>query len=92
VHERDEFWIEKYGDGHGGKPAPRPRPATAQEIAAIHMPSPSYWPLLLGLSIALMISGLLVSMVQVAVFGILTLVCMYFFAMEHHRPAAGHGH
>jgi cytochrome c oxidase subunit I len=92
VHERDEFWLQKYGDGHGGKPLPRPRPATAQEIAAIHMPSPSYWPVLLALALAFMVSGLLVSMVQVTVFGILALVCMYCFAMEHHRPAGGAGH
>ena len=39
-----------------------------------------------------MISGLLLSMYQVTVFGLLTLVCMYRFAMEHHRPAEGHGH
>ncbi len=92
VPERDSFWIQKHGDGHGGKPLPPPRPATAQDIASIHMPSPSYWPILLALSLTLMVVGLIISMIQVAVFGILSIVCMYFFAMELHRPAAGHGH
>jgi cytochrome c oxidase subunit 1 len=92
VHDRDEFWLQKNGDGHGGKPVPRPRAATAEDIAAIHMPSPSYWPILLALAIAFMISGLLVSMYQVVAGGLLTLTFMYKFAMEHHRPAPSHGH
>jgi cytochrome c oxidase subunit 1 len=91
VHDRDEFWLQKYGDGHGGKPAAKPRAATAQEIAAIHMPSPSYWPLLLALAVVVMVSGLMVSTYQIILGGLLTLTCMYRFAMEHHRPAA-HGH
>jgi cytochrome c oxidase subunit I len=92
VHDRDDFWLAKYGDGHGGTPARRPAVATAQDIAAIHMPSPSYWPLLLAVSIAGMISGLMVSAYQIIAGGLLTLVCMYRFAMEHHRPPGGHGH
>jgi len=56
------------------------------------MPSPSYWPILLALCIAGMITGLIVSAYQIIVGGLLTLVCMYCFAMEHHRPPAGHGH
>jgi len=40
-----------------------------------------------------MLSGLLISMYQVIVGGLLTLVLMYKFAMELHRPpTAGHGH
>jgi hypothetical protein len=41
---------------------------------------------------AMMISGLLISMYQVIVGGLLTLFLMYRFAMEHHRPPDGHGH
>jgi cytochrome c oxidase subunit I len=92
VHDRDELWLQKYGDGHGGAPVARPRVATAQDIAAIHMPAPSYWPILLALAIDVMISGLLLSTYQIVVGGLLTLWCMYRFAMEHHRPAAVHAH
>src|SRR6266571_4568613 len=83
VHDRDEFWLQKNGDGHGGKPASRPRAATPQDIAAIHMPAPSYWPLVLALALAVMVSGMLVSTYQIVVGGFLTLFCMYRFAMEH---------
>ena len=92
MHDRDDFWLQKHGDGHGGAPRPKPAPVTAAEIAAIHMPSNSYWPVLLALAMAMMISGLLISMYQVIVGGLLTLFLMYRFAMEHHRPPDGHGH
>ena len=54
--------LQKYGDGHGGAPRPKPSPVTAAEIAAIHMPPPSYWPLILAFGLLVMLSGLLVSM------------------------------
>ena len=92
IHERDDFWAEKHGDGHGGAPRPKPSPVTAAEIAAIHMPPPSYWPLILAFGLLIMLSGLLVSMVQVVVGGLWTLYAMYRFAMEYHRPDAGHAH
>jgi cytochrome c oxidase subunit 1 len=92
VHDRDDLWLQKHGDGHGGAPRPKPAPVTAAEIAAIHMPPPSLWPLVLAVAMAVMISGLLISMYQVIIGGLLTLYCMYKFAMELHRPAEGHGH
>jgi cytochrome c oxidase subunit I len=92
VHGRDELWLQKHGDGHGGAPQAKPAPVTAAEIASIHMPSPSYWPLLLALALTVMVSGLMISMYQVAVGGLLTLYLMYKFAMELHRPAEGQGH
>ena len=92
VHGRDDYWLQKYGDGHGGEPRAKPSPVTAAEIASIHMPSPSYWPLLLALALTFMVSGLMISMYQVIVGGLLTLYLMYKFAMELHRPAPGHAH
>jgi cytochrome c oxidase subunit 1 len=92
VHDRDDLWLQKHGDGHGGGPRPKPAPVTAAEIAAIHMPPTSFWPILLAVGMAIMISGLLISMWQVIVGGLLTLFLMYRFAMEYHRPADGPGH
>jgi cytochrome c oxidase subunit 1 len=92
VQDRDDLWLQKYGDGHGGAPRPKPAPVTAAEIAAIHMPPTSFWPLLLAVAMAVMLSGLLISAYQIIIGGLLTLYCMYKFAMELHRPAEGHGH
>jgi cytochrome c oxidase subunit 1 len=92
VHERDDFWIGKYGDGHGGKPRGAPAPVTAAELGAIHMPPPSYWPILLAIAISIMITGIMISMYQIIAGGLLTLFMMYRFAIEYHRPPEGHGH
>jgi cytochrome c oxidase subunit 1 len=92
VHDRDELWRQKYGDGHGGASQPRPAPVTAAEIAAIHMPPTSFWPIITAIAMAVMISGLLISTYQIIIGGLLTLCCMYKFAMELHRPAPGPGH
>jgi cytochrome c oxidase subunit I len=89
VHGRDELWLRKHGDGHGGGPVLREPAPRAEDLAAIHMPAPSYWPLVLAGALAFMLAGLLISYVQVVVGGLLTLYCMYKFAMEHHRPAEG---
>ena len=85
VDDRDDLWQQKYGDGRGNGPRPKPAPVTAAEIAAIHIPPPSYWPILLAAVLTVMVSGLLVSTSQTIVGGLLTLWVMYRFAMEHHR-------
>jgi len=88
VHGRDELWLQKHGDGHGGSPAPRPPVPTKADLAAIHMPPPSSWPILLAGAMLVTLSGFLVSHVQVVAGGLLTLYCMIRFMLEYHRPAA----
>jgi cytochrome c oxidase subunit 1 len=81
VSDRDDLWVRKTGRG-AARPAPpagRPEP--------IHMPPPSWWPILLAASLLLMVTGALISIGQVIVGGLLTLYCIYRFAMEyHHKP------
>ena len=48
VHGRDELWLRKHGDGHGGAPAPREPAPRGADLAGIHMPPPSYWPVVTG--------------------------------------------
>jgi hypothetical protein len=51
------------------------------------MPPPSYWPLLLAASLLVMVAGVLVGIEQVVIGGLLTLLCIYRFAIEyHHKP------
>jgi cytochrome c oxidase subunit 1 len=90
VHDRDDFWLQKHDDGHGGTLRPRAAPPVPAEIGAIHMPPPSYWPILLAAALLFMVAGLLVSWYQVILGGLLTLFCMYRFALEYHRPAGAH--
>ena len=53
----------------------------------IHMPPPSYWPILLALALTFMLSGVLISTYQIIAGGLLVLYCMFKFALEYHRPA-----
>ena len=95
VHDRDDFWAQKHGDGHGTPPR-KGAAAPAEDPASIHMPPPSYWPILLAGAFFVMMSGVLVSIYQVIVGGFLTLYCMVRFMLEYHHqtdvapPAGGH--
>jgi cytochrome c oxidase subunit 1 len=96
VHARDDFWVQKHGDGHGTPPR-KGAPAAHVDTASIHMPPPSYWPILLAGALFVMFSGALVSIYQVVGGGLLTLYCMIRFMLEYHHqtdvgPAAGGHH
>jgi cytochrome c oxidase subunit 1 len=91
VHDRDEFWVQKYGDGHGTPPRKVTPPAHV-DTSSIHMPPPSYWPILLAGAFFITASGALVSIYQVIVGGFLTLCCMARFMLEYHHQPAGEHH
>ncbi len=68
VHARDEFWHRKYSEDESGRAVPRPdyQPQTAAVVQhahgsghGIHMPSPSYFPLVTALGLPIMASGLM---------------------------------
>ena len=61
VHGRDQFWLDKYGDGHGA-PAGAPHgsgqsAAAAVDPHSIHMPSPSYLPLVVAVGQTFLFAG-----------------------------------
>src|SRR5262245_26943748 len=91
LHDRDEFWVQKYGDGHGTPPRKVTPPAHV-DSSSIHMPPPSYWPILLAGAFLFMVSGALVSIYQVVLGGFLTLYCMARFMLEYHHQPAGEHH
>ncbi len=94
---RDSFWREKYGRGgrggegsrtgvvpkHGALPAP-----TAPTPEPIHLPTPSWWPVLTAAGMGLLAIGALTHLAIVLVGALVTVVCMFRFALEHHRTAA----
>ncbi len=69
VHARDEFWHRKYGEDESGRAIPRPehRAVAVAEREhemhghGIHMPSPSYWPIVTAAGLPTMASGLLIT-------------------------------
>jgi cytochrome c oxidase subunit 1 len=88
VYARDTFWREKYGDRHGKKPPPRPDPAGSMSAHGIHLPSPSFWPLVVALGIGVAAAGALVHVAMVVLGVAVTFVGIFSFALEHHRNPA----
>jgi heme/copper-type cytochrome/quinol oxidase subunit 3 len=85
VYARDSFWLEKYGDRHGRRPAPAV-PAVAHEH--LHLPSPSHHPVVLALGLAIAAVGAL-SHIWIVIAGALVAVAaLFLFALEHHANAA----
>ena len=91
VHALDEFFHRKYEDvGTDGEQVLR-RVATAEEIVAeldrhpdehVHLPSPSYWPLVAALGIVLVATGI-VTHLAVSIVGVVIVVMALFgWALE----------
>src|SRR6185295_12251641 len=85
VYGRDSFWREKHGDSRGRKPAPLPpRP----EPHGIHVPSGSFWPLVMALGMITAAAGALIALPIVIVGALIAVGAGWAFALEHHRNPA----
>jgi len=91
VHARDPFWHEKYTEDEQGRPIPVVAGAAnghADEAHedhsghGIHMPSPSYFPLIAALGFPIMATGLIYDYALVAVGAAVLFVGIYGWALE----------
>jgi cytochrome c oxidase subunit 1 len=92
VHARDEFWHHKYAEDETGKPVPVVAGGAEEEEHnggghGIHMPSPSYFPLIAALGIPLIGAGLIYwewanMLPLIAVGAVLLMVGLYGWALE----------
>ena len=81
VHARDELWHRKYSEDTSGRPIPvvagasdeHPEVSHEDSGHAIHLPGPSYWPLVAAMGIPLIAYGLMFHWAFAAV-GVLTLL------------------
>ena len=88
VRDRDELWLRKYGDE-----ADRRLPVDLlpePQLEPVHMPRPSFWPILLAGSLLVMVGGLLLGIGPVVIGGMLTLYCIARFGLEYHREPSGY--
>ncbi|MBF6559793.1 MAG: cytochrome c oxidase subunit I [Candidatus Binataceae bacterium] len=90
VHSRDAFWVQKYGDveasGIGEKKAviDFAPPPTPEEIASIHVPDPSLYPLLMAGGIFLAGIGMLVGWYRLVFLGLgLMIMCAIAMSFEY---------
>ncbi len=96
VKRFDDFWHRKYGRDENGRIV---RAAKAEEIAHdgsntnVHLPSPSYWPLLLAGGIMLVGYGLIFNLWIAAVGLVLLVGSLYGWCLEPaDDPDNAHGH
>ncbi|MFM7062983.1 MAG: cytochrome c oxidase subunit I [Actinomycetes bacterium] len=94
VEEFDEFWHRKYGHDENGRLV---QIATADEVAQkgtaenVHLPSPSYWPLVLSLGLPLVGYGLIFNLWWALPGGLLMIAGIFGWVMEPSTdPDAGH--
>jgi cytochrome c oxidase subunit I len=96
VTHRDEFWYRKYGETDDHRIV---RIATSEEVAQtgnrtdVHLPAPSYWPILLCASFPVIGWGLIFNLGLAFAGGALALLAIYGMALEPaDDPDGGHGH
>ncbi|HEX7248439.1 MAG TPA: cytochrome c oxidase subunit 4, partial [Actinomycetota bacterium] len=90
VHALDEFWHRKYvEDERTGRLVPAQAGASDEPHAdhegghgSIHLPSPSYWPLVAGLGLPIMAYGVLYSWWLIGAGALVALVGFYGWALE----------
>jgi cytochrome c oxidase subunit 1 len=96
VEEFDEFWHRKYGHDENGRLV---RVAKTEDVVQsgdatdVHLPSPSYWPLVLALGFPLVGYGLIFNLWWALPGVVLVIVGVWGWVMEPSTdPAAGHHH
>jgi cytochrome c oxidase subunit 1 len=88
VYSRDTFWREKHGDRHGRRPVARP---PAPEPHGIHLPPPSWWPIVASTGILAAVVGALTHLALLLAGVAVAVVALFAFALEHHGNRA-HAH
>ncbi len=94
VESLDEFWHRKYGTDEDGRVV---RVASAEEVCqagtatGVHLPSPSYWPLVFAVGLPFIALGLIFNLWLTVPGGLLVLMSLYAWVFEPvDDPDAGH--
>jgi cytochrome c oxidase subunit I len=94
VSHLDEFWHRKYQENADGKVV---RVATGAEVAqpgdgtGVHMPSPSYWPLVLAAALPMIAYGLIFNLGIAIVGGVLVILAGFGLGYEPSDDPEAHG-
>jgi len=96
VEDFDEFWHRKYGHDEQGRPV---RIAATEDVVqkgdatGVHLPSPSYWPIVLAAGLPLIGYGVIFNLWWALPGVILMVAGIYGWVLEPSTdPSAGHGH
>jgi len=97
VTRLDDFWYRKYGETEDGRLV---RIASTDEVTQsaegehdVHLPSPSYWPLVVAIGLPIVGYGLIFTWWLCLIGGLITAGALYAWALEPaDDPEAGHDH
>ena len=96
IHSLDEFWHRKYGEDEHGRLVRIAETADVMQkgdAKNVHLPSPSYWPLVLSAGLPFIGWGLIYSLWLTLIGAIMVVSAIYGWVMEPSTdPAAGHSH
>lgn len=96
VTNLDDFWHQKYYEDEEMRPvkvpdAPKVNVAeTPEAAAAIHLPSPSYWPLIVALGLFILGYGLIYHWLFIALGATLVVGALYGWGLEPSTEPGGH--
>jgi cytochrome c oxidase subunit 1 len=91
VHALDEFFHRKYEDVGEGEHHEYVRRLSGEEVIAveerhadahIHLPSPSYWPIVLAFSLPILAYGVIYNVLLIAAGGAIAVLAIYGWALE----------
>jgi len=87
VTHRDDFWHKKYAEDETGRLVPIVAGGSEdgeeeEDHGDIHMPSPSFWPLIAAIGLPIVATGLIYDPAIVAVGGAVTVFGIYGWALE----------
>jgi cytochrome c oxidase subunit I len=87
VHELDDFWHRKYGEDAEGRMVKLAPPVTEGSLdlhaEGVHLPSPSYFPMIASLGLPIMAYGMIYRTYAVVALGALTLIgALYAWGLE----------
>ena len=87
VHALDDFWHQKYAEDESGRPVHAAAGGSGEEepevdVHGIHMPSPSFFPLITALGLPIIATGLIYDPAIVAVGAAVLVVGIYGWALE----------
>ena len=100
VHTLDDFWHRKYTEDENGRLVRRETPEETEEkaqqhmgVTGVHMPAPSYWPLVASFGLPIIAYAMIYGAYYVAVLGaIVTFAGLYGWAIEPSSEPDDHGH
>ncbi|NCG23964.1 MAG: cytochrome c oxidase subunit I [Actinobacteria bacterium] len=96
IESQDEWWHRKYGydeDGNVIRVATIEEAAQKGDAVGVHLPSPSFWPLVLAIGMPLIGYGIIFNLWLCVLGGLLSGGAIYAWILEPvDDPDAGHGH